>query len=215
MKKSHPKLFNSLMVRAILEGRKTETRRGGGKYLRSLNENPDDWLANGLTPDGNQHFFRSKDDWFQFPVQCQVGDEIWVKETYALIDMEDDGIPRVEYRADTNGKCRPGGWPDAGPDEFQSDPSTPKWKPSIFMPRKFSRITLRVTGERIERLQEIGEEGAISEGIKMFTKDGNVPCAESPRTAREAYSLLWNSINPEMPWDSNPWVRAIRFERIK
>lgn len=197
------------MVRAIMEGRKTETRRLQG--LEELNDDPDQnkviedfgtWWECPLVWDDTQCVRISKK---HYP-----GDEIWVKETYATATEPEHAWGPL-YRADN----------DADTARVE------KWKPSIFMPRKLSRITLRVTGERIERLQAITEEGAIAEGIKMFTKDGvlmkfcagdhgepgNVPWADMPRSARDAYAALWDSINPKTPWSFNPWVRVIQFEK--
>lgn len=233
--KSHPLLMSASMVRAILAGRKTQTRRLQG--LEEINVESDRWHdpfrlgLDWLFEEG----FKYKDPMSPISYRAivktkyQPRDEIWVRETYALIDNEDGRPPWVQYRADTDGECRPGGWPDATPDEFQSDPSIPKWKPSIFMRREHSRITLRVVRERIERLHDITEADAIAEGIEAFTFD--VPpeppgqtqtkygliryFPQTEATPQLAYKALWNAINKKAPWKTNPWVRVIEFEVVR
>jgi hypothetical protein len=146
-----------------------------------------------------------------------------VRETFAYVSPDENRRPHeecnIEYRADTNDK-RPGGW--------DNDPESPDalvWKPSIFMPRAASRITLEVTGVRVERLNSISEEDAIDEGIRSFTKDGSLykhcwgdmgmPWRDMPYTAKEAYQILWDKINAKKcPWDSNPWVWCVSFRRV-
>jgi hypothetical protein len=188
--KERPILFSGPMVRAILDGRKAQTRRvvnpqslvghyGGGVVTKC--------------PYGG------------------AGDRLWVRETFQEVDDSDEDKVRKGpiYRADAD---------DLGP-----------WTPSIYMPRKYSRITLEVTGVRVQRVQDISEEDASAEGIRKVTKDGDVkkycvydrgdmsstPWAEMPRTARDAYRILWNSINEKrgFGWSTNPWCWVVEFKR--
>ena len=100
----------------------------------------------------------------------------------------------------------------------ESAPDTLHWKPSIHMPRWASRITLEVTGVRVERLQDISEADAIAEGVTgvssggvtLFTTTG-VNCFQA---AKDAYAALWELINGPGSWDANPWVWVVEFKRI-
>jgi len=212
-----PILFNGEMVRAILDERKTETRRVvklEGFEQADLYETRDGDLVDPLTlcPYG------------------KPGDRLWVRETWQLISPDENWRPaeecKVIYRATDN---HPGyslhDYAEVeglavGYEERMSDPVYP-WRPSIFMPRWASRITLEVTGVRVERVQEITEEDARAEGI---TDGGCLNCGEhepcgcaDPRPdARDAFIYLWNSINAKrgFPWSSDPFVWVVEFKRI-
>ena len=159
--KSRPILFSGPMVRAILEGRKTQTRR------------------------------------IVTPHKWEVGTIAWVRETFADTHLESQRKPWT-YRADES--------------EIDRDMYPLKWKPSIFMPREASRITLEITSVRVERLNEISEEDAIAEGTSFDAAIESIMC--EPDRARRAYKLLWNSINGPGSWDKNPWVWVIKFKQI-
>lgn len=113
------------------------------------------------------------------------GDLLWVRETFDVRTVAGDTV--VFYRADCG-----------------SDGDGAKWKPSIFMPRALSRISLKITDVRVERLQEMKREEAEAEGI-----------GDSPLW-RPAFKQLWDAINAKRghSWDSNPWVWVIKFEVI-
>lgn len=115
----------------------------------------------------------------------EAGDKLWVRETFAVNCV--DGKDLVFYRADCG-----------------SDGDGAKWKPSIFMPRQHSRITLRITEVRLERLQDMKREDAEAEGI-----------GDSPLW-RPAFKQLWDGLNAERGygWDTNPWVWVVSFEKI-
>ena len=180
--KERPILFSGPMVRAILEGRKTQTRRvlklqdydGGDCY-----ETKDGILRDilSLCPYG-------------IP-----GDRLWVRETWR---RHKENLPDgIMYRANNMLSFFTGDEPEAAHDCKRTD----FWRPSIFMPRWASRITLEITGVRVERLQEITEEDAISEGVLSSDYD---------KTYRYAFSVLWDSINgKKYPWSDNPWVWVI------
>jgi hypothetical protein len=132
-------------------------------------------------------------------VKCPFGLEghrLWVRETFAAPWGLDYKFPSGEsgifYRADNPAK-----FPDDG-----------SWKPSIFMPRKASRITLEITEVRVERLNDVSEEDAKSEGTK-YPAGGPTSCY------RMGFSWLWDSCYGKGAWDKNPWVWAITFKRIK
>lgn len=200
--KDHPILFSAPMVRAILEGHKTQTRRVV-KY--QLFESSDDGLdvqvaiGNCTCPYG------------------QPGDLLWVKEsyridhenplrdptTYAIYDYDP---PTYMYKADK--------WPHIQ--------KLMKWKPSIFMPRVASRITLEITNVRIERLQHITPDDCLAEGVgreliiphEATFKTITLDAIAYQKDLIDNYHHLWDSINGKShPWDSNPWVWVIEFRK--
>jgi hypothetical protein len=197
--KERPILFSGPMVRAILDGKKTQTRRvakftaGGHVRLGPRRWHPEDPEATAASPYG------------------QPGGRLWVRETWLPFISEHvfDG-KKYAYRADIvrdfedTERCRR---------ELHY-----KWKPSIFMPREACRITLEVTGVRVELVQEISEEDAEAEGVKR----GPCNCANwaacgcSLSSYRLAYSKLWDSLNAKrgFGWNKNPWVWVIEFKRV-
>jgi hypothetical protein len=215
--KEHPILFSAPMVRAILAGRKTQTRRvlkpqppedtvlGPEVYTSTVTdrhgeevEGPEVYGIYG--PDG---------DWGQ-KISIQPGDLLWVKEAWiGPVGKNADGVDVYSY-ASTNGERR----------------GTVKWGNPRFMPRIASRITLRVTDVRVQCLQEISAEDAVAEGLVARNEEPGDPsvtkwglpewefwqCRFSPIDAFEA---IWDSINAERaPWASNPWVVAYTFKRV-
>jgi hypothetical protein len=176
-----PILFSAEMVRAILDGRKTQTRRVAP--IRELNilQHPGDMItwsvsflkavkgvlsnhSGGKFSDLHARSIIAS----QFNPYGKPGDLLWVRETWGAVWPADEPVPlrqcEIEYRADLPPGCtdRPGEWPaDEG-----SGPEVPKWRPSIHMPRWASRITLRITDIRVERLQDISEDDARAEGCE-------------------------------------------------
>jgi len=208
--KEHPILFTDPMVRAILGGAKTQTRRlvkpKNGQYIPP---------SQAKDPNG----------WMQLLRECpygRPGDRLWVREAFALSVIDPDGLSPeddpenydVIYRADPE---QPGGgWADSGGNEIPAP-----WKPSIHMPRWASRILLEITAVRVERLQECSEEDAQAEGIQRFDDffaaerlSANEFRHMAP-TAVESYALLWNAINGPGSWLANPWVWVIEFMRVE
>ena len=192
--KEHPILFSGAMVRAILEGRKTQTRRVIKMHHRkdcpfSYDENDDtgyEWVDAG--PDFSGHDYRQPCRCINFPYG-DIGDRLWVRETF---NGGVDGIP-VVYRA-TN-------------PELNGAP----WKPSIHMPRTLSRINLEVTAVRVEQIQDITREDVYAEGLQRGEGWGPLGRLGSV----DGFSDLWDSINAKRgySWVSNPWVWVIEFER--
>lgn len=196
----HPILFSGPMVRALLAGWKTQTRRlvtvPWHKGQRTLPYSPyyDDW-------DGVLRIVDEYGDWHDFTdrVACphgQPGDRLWVRETWRGADgWRPENGHLIEYRADERRV-----WREA-PEEVLSYQFTGnKWRPSIHLPRWASRLDLELTAVRVERLQVISEEDARAEGVsdEAIAEHGS---------AREAFRVLWDSINGKRaPWASNPWV---------
>lgn len=209
-----PILFTSPMVRAILAGHKTQTRR----IVKPQPPNEDytvcdycDWEedsdSSGIKSVKFSQPFDTSDKWGWWPQGYktikspygQPGDRLWVRETFMPMPHLN---ARAFYRA--------------------SDPLVGgKWKPSIFMPRSLSRITLEITGIRVERLTSITEAHALAEGVAVF-EDGagyTIPRKNGKpgawqRNPEDAYRALWESINGSGSWDRNPWVWVITFRPI-
>lgn len=177
-----PIIFSGPMVRAILEGRKTQTRR--------------------IVKDGHALAFLGAD---HKPVlMCpfgQPGDRLWVRETSLLC-------------RDSNGVCPAGNGKALAyaADGYELEDGE-RWTPSIHMPRWASRISLEITGIRVERLQDISEKDARAEGVAA-SRVG--PCQDGLfyRLHRDSFIELWESINGPGSWDANPWVWVIEFRRL-
>lgn len=195
-----PILFSAPMVRALLAGTKTQTRRVV-KLPRSLAAGdlerawPDKlWgVTPGLhvpMPDESSQRLRNPWGW---PEQSKL----WVRETWAqnrnqTSDTKEDRS--VVYRAD-------------GGERAMDNGIELRWRPSIHMPRWASRITLWITDVRVERLRDISQADAMAEGVSV----------DSPATfqAVAAYKDLWESINGPGSWDANPWVWVVEFKRLQ
>jgi hypothetical protein len=220
--KEHPILFSQEMVTALLEGRKSQTRR-------VVKPQPDlSVLKDCHTPVefrrcpilGPTHkpaewgLYTKTSKCGDVPIygyDCpygQVGSKLWVRETWCDT-WPFDGHKCEEgpcYRATDEGDC---GAAITGQ----------KWKPSIFMPRWASRITLEITDIRVQRLWEISEDDAIAEGVlsEEGIKDWNEhPLSFATKTSpKDEYARLWDKINgKKYPWYSNPWVWVIEFKRV-
>lgn len=181
------------MVRAILDGRKTQTRRVV-KPQPEIPEGQDIYeVAKGefWVGTNNGHFSGHSSTRFYCPFG-KVGDRLWVRETFTY-EGEDKWLV---YRADVA--------------KSYTLNSGNKWKPSIFMPRAASRITLEITDIRVERLCEISSVDAISEGIDLHYP---VPGYGDPMPIVQ-YKMLWDSINGANSWFKNPFVWVITFKRI-
>lgn len=220
--KDHPLLFSGTMVCAQLEERKTQTRR----HFKLPK-----WAVPGtleIDDDGPYACVEATGCLAKVPLNVSVGDRFWVKETWRAHQWCGD-LVEIAYAAQRNKV----GWtqqveqiryPNGDKTAFKYyAPKGPDfWRPSIFMPRWASRITLCVTDVRIERLQDISEADAIAEGIErhksgwmpystaFFDGDGATP-ANYHRDPRESYRQLWDKINGNGAWDENPWVIAYTF----
>ena len=187
-----PIIFSAPMVRAILAGTKTQTRRAVKlKPWHQIEQRDDGTLWPWMYDDD-----RASDHWVPCP-HGQPGDRLWVRETFAKIDGQTQPWIETDYRATyTHG------------DRLSDSLGIKKrWTPAIHMQRAASRITLEITGVRVERLQDISETDTVAEGI---------PAGEvSPDDAgRFAYRLLWESLHGSGSWDANPWLWVVEFKRI-
>jgi len=194
--KERPILFSGGMVRAILDGSKTQTRR----------------VVKDAQPAGIGRCHWSKTGWAHLrlsggcscqPVRCPYGtpgDRLWVRETFA---QGVEGCPGgISYRADHF-------------DPKGDGPAHPmKWRPSIFMPRAASRILLEITDVRVQRLQEVSADDCRAEGHPADWSRSPDPEVHND-AARDWYMDLWQSINGSDSWHANPWVWAITFRRLE
>lgn len=185
--RERPILFSGPMVRAIIDGRKTVTRR-------VVKPQPD-FLGSMTDPNTP---FKTLGAGLHGQIVCpygQPGDRLWVRETFAVYG--DEKMAAIHYRAD-----RPHHVGQKGMG----------YKPSIHMPRWASRILLEITAVRVERLQDISQEQAMAEGVlsceSALDPDGN---GYSPY---ELFSALWVSINGHDSWHANPWVWVVEFKRV-
>jgi hypothetical protein len=208
-------LFSTPMVRAIMDGRKTQTRR-------VVKPQPDEYAA--MQGDQCMLVHDSSPDMHNSElIACpygQPGDQLWVRETFCPIYPQDpnyNGGNPIEYDYAATYKH--------GDRLGDSIGIKKKWTPSIYMPRAASRIELEITGVRVERLQDISEEDAIAEGIERHPKfptmwlrgslHGDQNKVTNTAFPRLAYRSIWESINGAGSWDVNPWVWVIEFRRIK
>jgi len=230
--KERPILFSGAMVRALLDGSKTQTRRiapieklqitpyGDGfvswsvRFSKAIKGVLASHSGGNLTEEQARRIIAS-----QFCPHGAPGDRLYVRETWAQPMSLDPG-PTV-YRADYPA-CVPTGFVNIPPVDSIT------WKPSIHMPRTLSRITLEVTGVRVERLQDIDENGAIAEGVERVTHKPIWPTFEEKHywrgymnheranrdTAIDSFNSLWRSINGPESWDANPWVWVVEFKRV-
>lgn len=204
--RERPILFSTPMVRAILEGRKTQTRR-------IVKPQPDKHWAFNLRTVENLKTQRIEfvDDDYRYCVPCPYGrpsDRLWVREAWAPASAALPSGLGVLYRSDYH-------------TELEKRDGDQKWKPSIHMPRWASRITLEITRICVERVQEISEKDAIAEGCIKLPASGRITDVKGGQyggriwtTAKGWYSCLWNSINGPESWSENPWVWVVEFKRF-
>ncbi len=202
-----PIIFSGNMVRAIIDGRKSQTRRVLKPQIGDLDRpfQMDDGSWHGTDSRGG--------NMSPITVRYAPGDRLWVREAFALgFDLDDHDMPigdepKLFFAATYDGRR----WLDRDTDEWRDEP---RWTPSIHMPRWASRLTLAVTAVRVQRLQEISREDAIAEGC-----ESPLIGSEAPRPGpgvyladeRTSFAQLWNRLKGPGSWDANPWVVAITF----
>ncbi|SIR85611.1 hypothetical protein SAMN05880566_12826 [Janthinobacterium sp. TND4EL3] len=208
--KECPMLFSAPMVRALLDGRKTQTRR----IVK-----PQPFREDYMAEEGVRRQFAT------LAPYGQPGDRIWVRETFQGPLF--DGERMDEYRSDSTKFETPefcvyaadGG----GAPEFQDadDNLVCRWRPSIHMPRWASRIQLEIVSVRVERLNDCSQADALAEGVAIDRSgchfiDGTDGRHVSPvgASAVEAFASLWESINGAGSWAANPWVWVVEFKRV-
>ena len=230
--KESPILFSGPMVRAILEGRKTVTRRVvKPAFPASVIE---------VLPFAGDHSAympvrpaTANQPWEEQIRVCPYGKpgaRLWVRETWSDVNLQ--GAPGIAYRADDevrdlmedesfldergafnydDPRCKPYHFACWSEDLLAGTEG--RWRPSIHMPRWVSRILLEITAVRVERLQDITEQQALAEGVASCAQDldpdGN---GYSPG---ELFSILWSSINGTDSWNANPWVWVVEFKRVE
>jgi hypothetical protein len=219
--KERPILFKGEMVRAILDGSKTQTRRVI-KRQKDMEFDVNDpaygpyWLSYATEADGEDA-----------KVRCPFGEPgqlLWVRETFCIESSMEvvhdpphtDGRPIRHHQDDEWGPwweqphyraTDPTPKLDIGTDEPGS-----RWRPSIFMPRWASRILLEITAVKVERLQSISEADARAEGTQ---EPSLMPTIGACWSERDAYARLWESINGPGSWAANPWVWVVEFRRVQ
>ncbi len=216
--KAKPILFNNDMVRAILDGRKTVTRRVVKPQPREIYHGgtlfEDDDALVALVESQNGRLEQNVSPY-------RPGDILYVRETWAELETV-HRVPYWAYKADDQTLHHSSG------ENFE------RWHPSIHMPKEAARIFLRVTNVRVERLQDITDSECMAEGICSWSKDGKLykyyladeegdypDCewSECPKTPQDAMQRIWDSTIKKSDldrygWDANPWVWVIEFERI-
>ena len=220
--KQHPILFQAEMVRAILSGSKGQTRR-----IADVEDATG--AAPGLITPKGSFAPRSPKNHLSY-YKYQAGEQLWVRETWRAVDKSCAGLSNYWSADQKNHR------PDLKPSELiQAEccilyrasidlhSSPHRWKPSIFMPRWASRITLNITGIRLEKLHDISEADAINEGIEKHSDGefvnymldqlgGNYHSFDCPI---KSYFSLWEKINGKESLESNPWVWVTEFKRVE
>lgn len=198
--RERPILFSGPMVRAILAGGKTQTRRAVKPQPKAIH------AVHGDASLTTERIFRSGDGRIHCPYG-QPGDRLWVRETWfrephpSELGLKYEDMPHTWAFA-----CE-----KAGTYRYRADPCSEividgrQWRPSIHMPRAACRLVLEVTDVRVQRLQALSEADACAEGVgSPITRDCKVP----------KFAALWESINGAGTWDEDPWVWAITFQRV-
>lgn len=243
--KERPILFSAPMVQAILAGNKTQTRRvvKGFDIQGPSSIGHYDWFKNGKWEGAHKTSMSFSDS--SAADNCpygQLGDQLWVRETWGYFDPDGTGqdyespacAKSSEYMMHEDNSCLLDYWlrriaykASFKLPEYGNGPDAPKkWHPSIHMPRWASRIQLEITNIRVERLQDISDEDAESEGIEScgrcggfgFIEQGgevfDCPMPECGISAATLFERLWKSINGAESWTANPYVWVIEFRKV-
>lgn len=216
---TRPILFKDEMVRAILDGRKTQTRRvikpSQAKYPHYVygsirnTQNEIFGLFNYM-PDG-PGTERVEHSTIACPYG-KPGDRLWVRETWQHINNEGQKADEFEHWQQSPSNC----FYLADESSPNNKPMSGRWRPSIHMPRWASRITLEITNVRVERLQDVSEGDAKAEGAKSVDPVTGRECVldRAMGSYRLHFQSIWQSINGPESWEANPWVWVIEFKRI-
>lgn len=207
---ARPILFNTLMVRAILDDRKKETRRPIKQPFEVHESGNEVWFTRSRNFNGEYCRFHPLEPPYK------KSDILYVRETWCHeAEFNPNGhrtgeYPPYYYKADLI-------------QQIADDKQIVKWRPSIHMPKEAARIFLRVTDVLVQRVQEITDEGALAEGIREFTLSASngitklygITSSQSgfSFSAKDEFKLLWQDVYKN--WTDNPWVSVIKFERIK
>lgn len=249
--KERPILFSAPMVRAILDGRKTQTRRvvamsnstvlGDPVYLKewprldfsratatdvsiySTPESPDMHLSVPVLSESGAVMSPDEECRYRVRPRYEVGDHLWVRETHWRFGKwvrngtSAGGRQKWRFRVDrlhADKAC-------FEPPHKKPLRTNPGWhkRPSIFMPRWASRITLEIVSVRVERVQDIGKDGryakdVLAEGITDVQIEHWRKWLHQDDAPAHTYGILWNAINGKGSWASNPWIWVISFKRV-
>ncbi len=224
--KERPILYSGPMIRALLAGTKTQTRR----MIKPQPCNPETF---GISPVWGSGVRRGED---RFSIHAafnvdgkrvdrwlpcrygKPGDRLWVRETCReTFDIDDRRV--MEYHAGGTRLIVDG--PAIAHGEHRCTSILPKWRPSIHMPRWASRITLEITDVRVQRLQEISDQAALAEGVVKVREACYVVRGSKSDKAGightspvTAFAMLWDEINGDGAWELNPWVWAVSFKLL-
>jgi hypothetical protein len=192
--KERPIIFSAPMVRAILDGRKTQTRRPIADCGDLIAENHDGAIRLCRHCDHGTGYLRCP--------HGAPGDRLYVRETHAIMNHD---TRRVWYQAD----CGTDGHADRGWYDATLRNNGMRWRPSIYMPRWASRITLEIVAVRVERVVEISEDDALAEGVT-----GDEHGADQPLPSM-CFQALWDSIyTGAHAWEADPWCWCIEFKKV-
>lgn len=222
--RERPILFNADMVRAVLDGRKTQTRRiiqspakniqASGHQVIEYREPGDKWYGEHVFSMRNQSGTWCDYTKEQFLAKCPfgaVGDRLWVRETFRVHSRATD-VATLVYKASEQQS-----WTQQThrvPIEKCNKPAVvDTWTPSIHMPRWASRITLEITCVRVERLNSMTEKDALAEGC--LGGHDSIPGYQYSATPHEHFHHVWQSIYGADSWQANPWVWVIEFKRVE
>lgn len=228
MSKERPILFSGPMVRALLDGSKTQTRRVVKPQPDTAHDGEPYWFIGGYRVWGYRPTpaipLRAGGN----PLPCphgQRGDRLWVRETWQgplLQDFETDAdadwhTPIHIHQYQNPAHCEYAA--DGGPAPEYTDADDVMrqgWRPSIHMPRWASRITLEITSVRVERLQDISDADCVAEGCGALQAAIGCPMTSAPGETipRTMFRALWESINGPASWAANPWVWAVEFRKL-
>lgn len=206
--KEYPILFRPELVRKILDGKKTQTRRPvrGVPTCIHLGKWIMDWGLSGVYGDADGRFWldvqTDVDDCSHTEIKCPfgtVGDVLWVRETWQRLSNGDpesektwEGVrDDVFYLADES--------------DFRNKPMSGRWRPSIHMPRWACRLFLEITGVRVERIQDISHRDALAEGV-------DYDVSEVRGAPIRRFHSAWNKVYPGS-WDRNDWVWVVSFKK--
>ena len=178
-----PIIFNAPMVRALLDGRKTQTRR----LLKPQPVVPYDPCSNY-----NAREYGTRQLTTDLKAPHSIGDRLWVRETFGISSTGGNTLFNADY----------------GFKPLQIE----RWKPSIHMPRWASRLTLTVTDVQVQRLQGINKDDALAEGVHPDEQNWAPEQIYAENMPAHLFGMLWDSINAaRAPWNSNPWIAAYTF----
>lgn len=229
-----PILFSAPMVKALLAGRKVQTRRlikiePNGKIIDFVKVATDtktgryvyemkDAVGNHVSIKAGRHFVE-----YQYMPPFAVGDRLWVKEAWRTQEAFDANSPSeicAEFESEWGAPSMPTFYEadkqcDGHSIELWQQSRPGRLRASMHMPRVASRLTLVVESVKIERLQDISEEDACAEGLGyMWTEENEEDLDRPVVSARQGFAHIWDSINGEGSWEQNPWVVAYTFKCI-